>query len=236
MGAQIPDALHDVVDAFVVEHARPHAPQFWTVSVGPQPPELEPLLDPLLDPLLELLLLDPLLLPLLLLELLLPELELLLLLASSPPSSPEPLLDPELLAPELDALPLDDPEAPLDPLLLAPELDAVPELLAPDDPPLLVDEPAPLLVLPPLDVLPEPLDAPLLDPVVGWPPVQACTVVDVSGGAVLWHVCPEGQPCDPSQNAEHTPAMQMRPWPHAGAPCVETHACPWMPGPAVVHP
>jgi len=129
VGSHVPAAAQVVDDAFVVEHARPHAPQLAVVSVEPQPascpPELLPLLDPLELP-------DEL-------PELLPEL---LLLESSPPSSPPlpellPLLEPLELP---DELPLDDVPPLLEPLdevlplelvdpLLEPLLEPLPELL-----------------------------------------------------------------------------------------------------------
>jgi hypothetical protein len=111
--------VHDVADAWAVEHARPQAPQLFVVLVEPQLPELDPAPAPLeLDAPLELLpLLDA---PLELLPLLLPPLLLL------PPPLPLPLPEPVL-------------PAPLDPFTV-PELEPPFELL-PDPPPDAPDAP-----------------------------------------------------------------------------------------------
>lgn len=204
VGSHVPPLVHEVVDALVVEHARPHAPQLAVVSVDPHPPELLPELLPLLEPLLL-----PELLPLLLPE----ELE---LDESSPPSSAEPLLLPL-------PLPLDDEpeELPDEEPLLLPLLDVDP-----------LDEPEELLV----DASAPPPELLLLAfPLFELPPMQTEIVVDVEFGADCWQVCPEGQPCDPSQKDAHDPPMQMSFSPHVAVPWSSSHDAPSVPGPALTH-
>jgi hypothetical protein len=141
--------------------------------------------------------------------LLLPEL-LPLLLPELPDASP-PLELPELLLPE-DELPL---------LLLDPLLDVLPELLEPLDE--LLDAPE-SLPEPPLELL-------LLEE--GAPPRHTEIVDDVAPGADAWQVCPDGQSCDGSQNAEQSPWMQMSFSPQLGLPCVSSQVSPAFPGPAL---
>jgi hypothetical protein len=203
----------------------------WLAVVHmPTPPPLElpdelPLEEPLLEPLelpdelpLEEPLLDPLDEPLL--EPLDEPLELPLL---------EPLeepLDEPLLLPELVLEPLELPEDVDDPLLEPLEL--------PED----VDDP---LLEPLEDVLPLelPLEEPLpelLELLGPGPPTHTGTVVDVPFGAPGWHVVPEGQSCDESQNARHCPPMQMSLEPHDAVPCVSSQADPAEAGPALRQP
>jgi len=198
----------------------------------PTPPPLElpdelPLDEPLLEPLElpdELPLDEPLLEPLdePLLEPLDEPLELPLLEPLEEPLD-EPLLEPleePLLLPELVLEPLELPEDVEDPLLEPLEL--------PED----VDDPLEDDVLP----LELPLEEPLPELLGPGPPTHTGTVVDVPFGAPGWHVVPEGQSCDESQNARHWPPMQMSLEPHDAVPWVSSHADPAEAGPALRHP
>lgn len=224
----MPPLPHVVAEAFAVEHARPHAPQFAVVSVDPHPaspplpepdPDPLPLPDPLPDPLpLPEPLPDPLPLP----E---------LLDASGPASSPVLPLD--------DVEPLDEPlllpddEEPLLDVLLPLELLVEPESTPPLDPLL-------LLVLEPPLLDPLPLDELLLDddellPPCE-PPMHTGTVVVVSGGAACWQLSPEGHPCFPSQKGRHVPSMQASFSAHDAVPSVEMQLAPSAAGPALTQP
>jgi hypothetical protein len=214
VGEHVPAFEQLVVDAFAVEHARPHAPQSVVVVVEPHPastplelPELLPLLDPLLLP------------ELLALPELLPE------LLAEPLLEPLPLLDPDE-DPLLDALPELEPPELVDP----PELEVVPESLPPEPLPLPLPELLPLLdplLPPPLLLAPELLPC---------PPEHTGTVVDVPVGAIGWHDCPEEHPCDESQKGTHMPPMQMSFAPHEVTPTVSSQLAPAPPEPAWMQP